>query len=410
MSASLCRAVCATEVPAANFHLHIEFCRRNNTKCPYCNLGIRSDAFEAHLAELSSQETFHGAIQAGDVAAVQNILLHKADIDAVSSAGDTALHLAVRQRHVEVVAALLAAKASVEIPNAMHDTVAQAATKLRPPHGEIAQLIREHHLSAMQSLRLHEKPVRPPSANLPPPRGERRGSRPVVGVGPPRPPSTTSESGVIRGKRPSRLRNIVDMASIAGSDSSESRSRSSSVDRDGTSTEAVLTTDPSSSCSSRSSAGNAAAVCPTVNTTAPPVGFSCCHNCGKHVPSNNLPLHVVHCERTTWRCPMCDEVMAVGERAGHEERFNDEDAMYAAAASGELHILEAHVKHGASIRSINSNGDTLLHIAVRRSTHQVVEWLMQQNADTTLQNCMHDTPMQIAQRSGDQAILDMLRA
>jgi len=100
--------------------------------------------------------------------------------------------------------------------------------------------------------------------------------------------------------------------------------------------------------------------------------------------------------------------MPAGEREAHENAFKDCNRLFSAVSEGNLAVVQDHFQHGALASSTNSNGDTVLHVAVRRSQTQTVAWLMQQKASVSAQNCMHDTPMQIAQRSGDKVTLDLL--
>jgi len=100
-----------------------------------------------------------------------------------------------------------------------------------------------------------------------------------------------------------------------------------------------------------------------------PKGFSSCPNCGKAVPTGNLPLHQVHCERNTYRCQTCHRTMPAGEREAHENAFKDCNRLFSAVSEGNLAVVQDHFQHGALASSTNSNGDTVLHVAVL-SLHQ----------------------------------------
>ena len=62
------------------------------------------------------------AATAGDTATVKRMLESGADINARDRFGDTALHLALKQRHAETVALLISRSPNINLPNALGDT------------------------------------------------------------------------------------------------------------------------------------------------------------------------------------------------------------------------------------------------------------------------------------------------
>jgi hypothetical protein len=61
-------------------------------------------------------------------------------------------------------------------------------------------------------------------------------------------------------------------------------------------------------------------------------GEDICGNCGEVVPSANLALHELRCQRQSFRCPHCSELLQASERDAHLD--TSEATILAAGSAG----------------------------------------------------------------------------
>ena len=87
---------CGEIVPAGNLALHEVRCQRHHFRCPHCSELVPAAEREAHLD--TSDARVIGAVMQGDLACLQSLALHGADVKAVRDLGNSMLHLAVTNK------------------------------------------------------------------------------------------------------------------------------------------------------------------------------------------------------------------------------------------------------------------------------------------------------------------------
>jgi ankyrin repeat protein len=83
------------------------------------------------------------AARMGERDAVSLLLAHKADINSRNKEGDTALHLAAFNDHVDVADLLLAGKADANVRNNLGNTPLKTAAL--KDNNDVVELLRQHH-------------------------------------------------------------------------------------------------------------------------------------------------------------------------------------------------------------------------------------------------------------------------
>uniref|UniRef100_A0A7S3DBQ2 Uncharacterized protein n=1 Tax=Palpitomonas bilix TaxID=652834 RepID=A0A7S3DBQ2_9EUKA len=118
---------CQKAIPKDNFELHVNFCSRHFETCMWCSQSVKKDEMEEHAAKYSSEGLLKLAAE-GDMDGVYNAILHGADVNTTSSAGDTPLHMAMRSGAKQVVHLLLKSGADKTKRNVMHSSPLDVAT------------------------------------------------------------------------------------------------------------------------------------------------------------------------------------------------------------------------------------------------------------------------------------------
>ena len=89
-----------------------------------------------------------------------------------------------------------------------------------------------------------------------------------------------------------------------------------------------------------------------------------CGICGEVVPSANLALHELRCQRHSFRCPHCSQLLPASEREAHLD--TSEARIIAAVTTSDVPALESLLQHGADIAGARDTGNSMLHLAVAR--------------------------------------------
>lgn len=105
-------------------------------------------------------------------------------------------------------------------------------------------------------------------------------------------------------------------------------------------------------------------------------GQEMCGNCGEAVPSANLALHELRCQRQSFRCPHCSEMVPASERTAHLD--TSDTAVVAAVNTGDVTRLDYLLLHGADVGAARENGNSMLHVAVTRKDVALVIWLVEE--------------------------------
>jgi len=133
-------------------------------------------------------------------------------------------------------------------------------------------------------------------------------------------------------------------------------------------------------------------------------GQDICGNCGEAVPSANLALHELRCQRQNFRCPHCSEMVPASERAAHLD--TSDELIFAAANAGEVSRLEILALHGADIPAARQNGNSVLHAAVSRRDVALVIWLVEElKMNPADKNALNDSAIDLALRVHNEEML-----
>lgn len=179
-----------------------------------------------------------------------------------------------------------------------------------------------------------------------------------------------------------------------------------------------------------------------------------CPNCEREVPAANLSAHTIHCERNFGRCSVCGEVVPTREVEHHKARWTDSDAALQAARhchgdgeNDQLPLLRKMRAHGLQLQDIickdsgssllhfaaslgsiallslllscgrpmveklsvlNNKSQAALHAAVSAGSESAALLLLESKANIEQTNGAGDTPLLLACRSGDVAIVRRL--
>ena len=133
-------------------------------------------------------------------------------------------------------------------------------------------------------------------------------------------------------------------------------------------------------------------------------GEDICGNCGEIVPTSNLGLHELRCQRQTFRCPHCSEMVPASERTGHLD--TSVDTIVAATHAGDVTRLEYLLQHGADIAAARENGSTMLHVAVSRKDVALVIWLVEDvKMNPAEKNALNDSAIDLALRASNEEMI-----
>lgn len=109
--------------------------------------------------------------------------------------------------------------------------------------------------------------------------------------------------------------------------------------------------------------------------------------------------------RNTTRCPACGLAMGAKDLAQHTSSFEGGPARAcAAAAAGDIALLEAMRVHGANLRASCDSGDSPIHAAARVGQTSALDFLLAQGVSINTPNTLGETPLHLAcarWRAGD---------
>eukprot|EP00656_Telonema_subtile_P039806 TRINITY_DN4488_c0_g1_i1.p1 TRINITY_DN4488_c0_g1~~TRINITY_DN4488_c0_g1_i1.p1 ORF type:complete len:363 (-),score=61.86 TRINITY_DN4488_c0_g1_i1:66-1154(-) len=333
------------EVPSANLMLHQAHCARNFVRCQLCNSPVPN--IEKHMATRAAPPLMFEACESLNVEVLQDCLLHGADSNAANDSGVTPLHMAARMDSIKIVQLLVDAKGSLQ-PNSMHDTPLDVAFKT----GASAAVI-----ELLQKIQPALVPHTPPRVSQAPKRRSLASRRPL-----------------------GRITLDCQLPGMAPSIRAAAPTTTSQASRANTARSCTPAADPTHA------------------------QFARCSNCLEKVPSQNIALHQVHCERTKRRCEQCNLVLPPEETEEHCTYFSDSECMLAmvdelSEQREELcNNLRKFIQHGVDLNRAGNMGETAMHRAVRLGFVSMVEMLLEAGASLRVTNCMHDSPVQIAQR------------
>ncbi|CAE7038314.1 Rai14 [Symbiodinium sp. CCMP2592] len=164
-------------------------------------------------------------------------------------------------------------------------------------------------------------------------------------------------------------------------------------------------------------------------------GTSVCGNCGREIPTANLVSHSVFCYRNNYRCPACDEVIAVRDKESHVEQWTDgarlldavgrrdaamiqcmaahgidfcsaahpetqDSVLHAAAGLGDVELISFFMGYGVEVDPINVQGATPLHVAAEQAQLEAVQLLVELGAELNVRNGAGETPLMLVCRKG----------
>jgi ankyrin repeat protein len=123
---------------------------------------------------------------------------------------------------------------------------------------------------------------------------------------------------------------------------------------------------------------------------------SICDNCNQEVPERNLDLHFVQCLKRITRCISCNEPISAVELDNHiaAQKGSIED-MIIDIESGNIGRLDSRVAHGAELSIVDTNGNTLLHIAVKSGKREMVQYFLSKGLDINASNNFGETPLHL---------------
>ncbi|CAJ1429470.1 unnamed protein product [Effrenium voratum] len=161
---------------------------------------------------------------------------------------------------------------------------------------------------------------------------------------------------------------------------------------------------------------------------------SACGNCGREIPASNLVSHSVFCYRNNYRCPACDEVIAVRDKESHQEQWTNaarlmdavlrrdagmiqlmgahgadftavhpdtqDSVLHAAASLGDAELISFFMGYGVEVDPTNQQGATPLHLAAEASQMSAVKLLVELGADLNVRNGAGETPLLLVCRRG----------
>jgi len=164
-------------------------------------------------------------------------------------------------------------------------------------------------------------------------------------------------------------------------------------------------------------------------------GDSVCGNCGRVVPGNNLVSHSVFCYRNNYRCPACDDVIAVGDKESHMEQWTDaarlmdaiwrsdaamiqsmaahgmdfttarhpetqDTVLHGSAGVGDVELISFFMGYGVEVDPLNGQGATPLHVASEGTQILAMKLLVELGADLNVRNGTGETPLILVCRRG----------
>lgn len=360
---------CDQLVPSANMALHRAHCERNISRCSACKAPIQISDMEAHRAAHAARTRLFGACEQIDLDLARDCLEHGADCNASNEAGNTLLHIAARMGSPDLIQLLIGAKATLA-QNNLHDTPLDVAYKVNS-NAVIIKLLQQ---------------IQPALVPHTPPRALQ--------------PAMAQPRRRLQVRRQSSERISFDCQAQAVIRAQPMTARP--VSSKGSNRPAVIHAPPATARAVNSAKQSAAAGRAHEQTV---LQLTSCPNCLEYVPQHNIDLHLVHCERIKHRCTMCGLVMPIDEKEQHYQHYGSHVYMMEAIESmyenkEEIYVhIDRFVSHSIDLEEqVGTSGETAMHLAVRLGALHVVKQLFNSGASVQILNCMHDTPMQIAQR------------
>merc|ERR1711907_378341 len=122
------------------------------------------------------------------------------------------------------------------------------------------------------------------------------------------------------------------------------------------------------------------------------------------VPSANMALHRAHCERNISRCSACKAPIQISDMEAHRAAHAARTRLFGACEQIDLDLARDCLEHGADCNASNEAGNTLLHIAARMGSPDLIQLLIGAKA-TLAQNNLHDTPLDVAYKVNSNAVI-----
>ncbi|KAF2068481.1 hypothetical protein CYY_010191 [Polysphondylium violaceum] len=111
---------------------------------------------------------------------------------------------------------------------------------------------------------------------------------------------------------------------------------------------------------------------------------------------NDSKRTALHYASSKGRTDIVDLLLNYGAKNRKDETGAAPIHRAAAAPNGAAATVERLLKSDANINSTNSNGDTAAHIAAEYGNEDVMDVLLKNGADMTIENNEHKTPLQLA--------------
>ena len=332
-----CVAVAACALPS------VLNTRTNRCDCPAPNIG--ADGADAP-GDCHGENALHTLSGAGDLDTVSRlIIVHMADVNAKTSAGETPLHNAARNGHATVIATLLAAGA---------DADAKTNIGFTPLHLAASQ----GRVSAVLALLAGGADVH----------------------------ATTNSGATPLGHAASQSQSSVYPALIAaGGHWGTVCGGGNVVNPAGSSPPCVAAAE----CASPSvrNAGTNLCDCP-----APNVGTD-----GADAPGDCYGENALHTAAGAGDLDVVNYLITVHMADVNATTSAGETPLHEAAGSGHVSVVATLIAAGASVNAQNNNGETPLHNAAKYGHVSVVAALLAAGADVNAQDNNGETPLRVAE-------------
>eukprot|EP00347_Sterkiella_histriomuscorum_P002204 403369067 len=117
---------CSQEINRKNFDLHVVYCLKNITKCPFCKIQVDMKELQVHIDENAGrQENIESAIQTGDLEKLKNMQLHGQDLKNWVNQEDqnnSCLHYAAKANKKDIIEFLYIIGVNIDQQNKYGET------------------------------------------------------------------------------------------------------------------------------------------------------------------------------------------------------------------------------------------------------------------------------------------------
>jgi len=102
---------CNAEINKKNYDLHVIYCSKNITKCPYCKVPQDIKTLQEHIQSVQgSTDKVLSVVEEGNIDELKQMHVHGFDFDVFKNESDnnnTIMHYAVKKNQKEIIEFLL---------------------------------------------------------------------------------------------------------------------------------------------------------------------------------------------------------------------------------------------------------------------------------------------------------------